>query len=652
MVAVIATNVDIAEEVELGRTLLAQGHLETAQRVLVKVCQAQPEHAEAFRMLASVLSKRGDERRARPLVDYADELDAQRTNELPSGADDIPPGAQTRRARSGVGQPAEAPMTKEASPFELPDIKAAPAAQRPLTLPQPAPSASAGLPAMTLPRPAPTPPKRGRGWLLVTLILGLGLAAGAVALYQMRGRGKVVRPSPREELDRALASGTLELLMRARDIAKIALESGPFEPDSLVRLGLVNALLTSDYAVEAKKDAEDALDRAQSGPEAGKERRSLASAARALLALADGDRSLANQHVNAAMAASAGEPTAFVLLASGRVRALAGDAAGAARDLDRAMGMSPDLAPVVIDWAASQMEGGNPVTARRALATLLDKSTENSKARLLFADAERALGETDWVKNVELACHSDVKISRIVRSACAVESAAQARLEGERTVAIRKAKAVSQTMDDPYLLGQSSLLLASLGEVDAADEVLARARKAGDPTMPALRWADLAIRLGRAENPQTLPAMDRPAGPERDLTALRLAYARGGGDALAQTLKEIPPGVLDIDWDVRALAALADPTGPTKQELAVLEKRGDKGNPAASYVLGLLAMRDKDFKLVVRRLEKALSLQADTCQAAIQYLDASARVGRTAQPNRGALRGIHARNSKCPIPEP
>jgi Tfp pilus assembly protein PilF len=646
MVAVIAANVDIAEEVELGRTLLVQGHLETAQRVLVKACQARPEHAEAFRVLALVLSKRGDDRRAQTLLDYVDELDVPRAKAIPTPVEDAPSDAETRRTRLG------AHMLRDAPPVSAPEPKAPPAPVRVLSLPKPAQTVSSGLPVMTLPRPTPVPPKRRKGWFLLAVFLALGAAGAVVAAYQLRGRAKVTRPSPRDELDRALASGTLELLMRARDLAKLALDTGPFEPDSLVRLGLVNALLASDYAVESKKDAEDALARAEGTTEPSKERASLICTARALLGLAQGDRAMAREQVDAALASAGGEPTAFALLASGRVRALAGDAAGAARELDRAMGMGPDLAPVVIDWAASQLDGGNPVTARRALATLVDKNPENSKARLLFAETERALGETEWVKNVELACHSDVKISRIVRSACAVASAMQFRLDGERTTAIRKAKAAAQTTTEPFLLGQVSLLLASLGEVDAAEDVLLRAHKSADVSVVALRWADLAIRLSRVENPQTLPAMDRPAGPERDLTALRLAYARGGSAGLAEALKGLPPGILDIDWDVRALALLANPNGPPKQDLAALEKRGDKGNPAASYVLGLLAMRDKDYKLAARRLEKSLSLQADTCQAAILYWGLAEHLGRGAQPNKAYLRGIRARNAKCPIPEP
>jgi tetratricopeptide (TPR) repeat protein len=646
MVAVIAANADIAEEVELGRTLLVQGHLDTAQRVLVKVCQAQPEHAEAFRVLALVLAKRGDDKRSQTLSDYANELDSQRTNEIPTSIDDPPSDAETRRNRL---VPQMIPRSKEPQPVARQEPMAPVA---PISLPQPVQAPPAGLPVMTLPRPSPIgPPKRRRVWAFLAMFLGMGVAAAAVVGYQMYGRGKSARPSPREELDRALVSGTLEILMRARDVAQLALENGTPEPDSLVRLGLVNALLASDYAVDAKKDAESALKRALGGPDVSKERMALDATARALLALVDGNRAMAKEQVETAMSVAGGDVPAFALLASGRVRALAGDAAGAARDLDRAMGASPDLAPVVVDWAASQLDGGNPVTARRALAALLEKNPENSRARLYFAETERALGEPDWVKNIEHACRSDVKISRNIRAACAVESALQARLDGDRTGALRKAKAVSQTTEDPFLLGQISLLLATLGETDAADDVLARARKAADGSIPAIKWADLAIRLSRGENAQTIPLVEHPAGPERDLVALRLAYARGGAEGLAAALKGLPPGILDIDWDIRAFSVLAGENGPTKPELTALEKRGDKGNPVVSYALGLLASRDKDYKLAVRRLEKALSLHGDACLAATLYLTAVGHAGRGVQANKSALRGVHNHNAKCPLGE-
>ena len=648
----IAANADIAEEVELGRTLLVQGHLETAQRVLLKVCQEQPEHAEAFRVLALVLSKRGDDRRARPLLEYADELDAQRTRELPATLDDVPSDAETPLNRLAM-PPALRPGVAAKS-----FVPAAPGRQPSPSKPESLPARQVASPSSSSPSypsaalvPAPAPKSR-RGLAVFMVVLCAALAAGGVAAYKQYGMAKSTRPSPREELDRSILSGTLEQLMRARDVARMALDTGAPDADSLARLGLLNAFLVDDYAVEARKDAEDALRRAGAGPEISKERAAIVASARSLLAHAAGERAAARQHADAAMAAVAPDLSAFGLLASARVRSLAGDVEGTARDLDRALGIAPELAPVVVDWATSRLDGGDPVAARRALVALLDRNQDNSRALLLLAESERALGEPNWVKSLEKACGSDAKISRSIRAACAVESALQARIDGDRAGALRKVKAVSQSSEDPQILGPASLLLALLGESDAAEEVLARARKAADPTHVPLLWADLAVRLSRGETVQTVArALEHPAGPERDLVALQAAYGRAGAPGLAAALKVLPPGILDIDWDMRAYAALGREGGPPKPELLTLEKRSEKGSPVISYVLGALAARDKDYKLAMRRLEKALAGHGDACQAAALYLDAVKRLGHGAQPNKPGLRNVRAHNGKCPLPE-
>jgi uncharacterized protein HemY len=238
-----------------------------------------------------------------------------------------------------------------------------------------------------------------------------------------------------------------------------------------------------------------------------------------------------------------------------------------------------------------------------------------------------------------------------VRAQCAVGSAAQSRLEGDRGGALRKARAAAQTTEDPEALAQLALLLALMGEVDGADALLGRAAKAADPAALALRWADLAIRLGRGEKGESLPIVENPAGPERDLVALRAAYARGGSVALAATLKALPPGIADIDSEVRTFAKLEREGAMPKTEIAVLEKRAERWNPVASYVLGLFAMHDKSYKLAARRLETALAWHGDACQAALVYLEAVKRAGRPVQANKAALRALHARNAKCPLPD-
>jgi tetratricopeptide (TPR) repeat protein len=649
----IAAKADNIEEVELGRALLSQGHLETAQKVLLKVCQEQPDLAQAFRVLAEILDRRGDGRRARTLAEYADELEGRRTSEIRGTGDDVPSEAEARQDRPASPAAGAPPAVAKIHERLVAPPSMGTAAEGPLTLPSlqsqnPAASSRASAPALPV---ASAPRARGRVLPVLLSLLAMIAVAATVVGYTLYVRGKQSRPSAREELDRALASGSLEGLMRARELARIHVQSRTPDADALVRLALVNALLVADYAVDADKEAEDALKRAEGTPTPSPERDALAATVRALLALAAGDRTLAKEQAQLAVAANGAEAPAFALLASARVRSLAGDAEGAAKDLDRALGIAPDLLPVAVDWAASRIDGGDAVVARRTLLAMLGKSPDNSRARLMLADAERALGEADWTKRLDTACASDSKISRAVRAACATESALQARLDGDRAGALRKAKAIAQTTDDPRLLGQLSLLVALLGEIDAADEILQRVGKRADFAMVPLQWAGFAIRLGRSESVQATPLLEHAAGPERHLVALRAAYARSGKDGLATLLKGLPPGILDIDWDVRAFAVLAHESAPSKPELAALEKKGEKGNPVAAYVLGLFALQEGDYKLAARRFERSLSWHGDGCRAATLYLDAFSHLGRGAVLNKAGLRAVRARNAKCPLPE-
>ena len=102
---------------------------------------------------------------------------------------------------------------------------------------------------------------------------------------------------------------------------------------------------------------------------------------------------------------------------------------------------------------------------------------------------------------------------------------------------------------------------------------------------------------------------------------------------------------------MRTFAKLEREEPLPKAEVTALEKRAERWNPMASYVLGLLAMRDKSYKLAARRLEKALAWHGDTCQAAVVYLEAVKRAGRSVQLNKALLRALHARNGKCPVPD-
>jgi tetratricopeptide (TPR) repeat protein len=494
----------------------------------------------------------------------------------------------------------------------------------------------------------PAPKARSKKGRIVVSLVVLGLLAGAGVYGYRFLKPSPRRPSPGEELDSALASGSFDRLMRIRDRARTALAGPSPDADALVRLALTDAYLALDFGVAATKQAEEALRRMPPADPSKPQMFALAMAARSLLALDAGDRVAAQQHVDAGLAKAGMQPPPSLLFASARLRSLAGDLAAAGKDLDRAIAVAPDYAPVVADWALQRLSSGDAASTRRVLKDFLAKNKSAPRVQLAEAEVERALGESTWKKRADLACHGDNRAARGLRAACLLASAQDARMDGERATAIRKARAAAQGSDDPWVLADSALILALLGEIDVAEEILIRSRKLADNAAAHLAWADLAIRLGRNQT-AALPT-SRPFLPEHNLLVLRAAYLKGGGAAMAAAVKDVPAGPIEIDADLRIYTELgAD--GVPRTDRATLEKRADHGNPVAAFVLGVLAAREDDHKRAAKRLEKALSGHGDACRAALLYLSALQAQEPPAEPSRAPLQALHARNAACPIPE-
>lgn len=660
---------DISEDLLLGRTLLEQGHLSTAQRVLVKLCQQHPDNAEAFRGLGDVLHRKGDETRARIISEYAADLhipDAKtpRPTPLPEMR---PVAASAAPAPAALPPVRKPPLVAPRSEFVTPLVDpftplvdavnsrstpvtppAVPAAMPRMASASQAVAVSGG-PEAAAPASAKPAAKFGKyaaAAAALVLLAGLGVLG-----YRAYKPGQRRGPAPREELDSALASGSFDRLMRARDRARTALAGTEPDADALVRLALVEAFLALDHGVPGAKSAEEDLRRLRPGDRPNPQRLALVEAVRALLALAAGDREIARQHMEVGLAWASAKPPPVLLFVSARVRALAGDTVGAGKDLDRARQLAPDFAPVVADWAAQRLDSGDASAARRVAREFLARNKTASRVQLVVAEAERALGENAWSKHVESACRGDNRVSRGVRAACWLASAQEARLDGERATATRKARAAGQISEDACVLADSALVLASLGEIDAADEVLVRARKLADEKAVPLAWATLAIRLGRGQTEGAAPPAERPAQPERHLVALRAAYLKGGGAALAVAIKNVPASFSEIDPDLRTFMELGREGGLSPSEQATLERRAERGSPVAAFVLGILAARASDHKQAARWLEKALAGHGDACRAALLYLSALQAQERPSPPNRASLRALHARNAQCPIPE-
>jgi tetratricopeptide (TPR) repeat protein len=525
-------------------------------------------------------------------------------------------------------------------------------------VPLPAVPLEPSQPARVVPMPAQPAPaiprkKSKKGKVLAFLIfLGL-LGGGGVYGYRFWQQRQPQKPSfaAGEELDGALASGSLDRMMRIRDKARTALMAPNPDPDGLVRLALVDAMLSLDYGIASAKSADETLRQLPPPDPNQPQLQAMAAAVKGALSLDAGDRLSAQQHVQAGLTKAGSKPPTILLLLSARVHSLSGDLASAGQELDRAMAAAPDFAPVVADWGLLKLDAGDPTSARRVLKEFLGKNKTATRVQLTAAEVERALGESAWKRHVDIACHGDSRAARGLRAACTLAAAQDARLDGERASAIRKAKAAAQGVDDIRILSDAAMVLALLGEIDSADELLERARKVAEPTAPPLAWASLAVRLGRGQVDGPAPPSDHPPLPERALLTLRAEYLKGGGPAMAKVVKNVAAGLPELDSDLRTYMELASEGELSKTDRVNLERRADRGNPVAAFVLGVLAARDNDHKVAVKRLEKAMSGHGDACRAALLYLQAVQAQDKPPQPNRNALRALRERCAACPLPE-
>jgi tetratricopeptide (TPR) repeat protein len=452
----------------------------------------------------------------------------------------------------------------------------------------------------------------------------------------------------RAKMNSAISAGTLRSLIAARDLGKQMLASAPGDGDTLASLAFIDALLVRDYAFGQRSDAEAALARAQAVAAPPAARSGTLQATCAIVALTAGKLAEAQQCAEKAVAATPdGAPA---LLAAARVKIHNADLEGARRDLERLLQRTPDFSEAVLDWAAIWIDLGDPSTASQSLREQIKRTPDHLRARLLLAEAERALGDRSAAEGLEAACRAESKESPALRVGCLLAASSQSRLAGEHQQAVRSARAAGAEMpDEPRVLAAAALGMAVLGEIDAADEALKRARTLARETSVPIAWADMAVKLGRRQVVVPSHLMDTAVGPERRLVAARLILAYEGAGALAKHLKNVPRGLVLIDPDLHAISQIAEDSG-ARGDRTDLEKRADHGDPVASYVLGRLLERHAADP-AAKRLEKALWGHGDACEAAVIYRRLLKQLGYESAPQR-IMRELKSRNAQCPAAQP
>jgi tetratricopeptide (TPR) repeat protein len=679
----------VTGQVALGRALIGRGRMREAQEQLVEAARANPEHGDAFRWLGELVLRRGQPDKARTLLEYAEELlpSDTRVAELLSEAggspqtrpsrprtdfedtrvgdvrrlaermhEDPPSAAKTNGHHPG---PTEEAITAEFEPQAGKNgSEASKAGQGPAPPPISERSALEVRRHTTLGRAG----RIRELWLRGGAPARFGAIAAAVVLLAAsaywlapRGEGPVARPGESApgkplvaavDMTAAIAAGSLDGLAAVRALGKQLLETPNANPDQLAAAAFASALLASDYGVAGLADALELANAAGKAQPAAPARTALIEASRALAALSGGH--LTEAQAAATRAVIAAPESAEALFVSGRVQLRLGKVVEARAALAKAVSRVPVIAAAALDRAAAALDAGEAEAAATEVGGLLARQND-LRAQLILADAERLAGRPPSGKGLKERCREEGRESPIIRTSCAAEAAVNARLAGDRAAAVRAARAATVGGGrNPRALAVGALVLANLGENEAATDALRKIRDDSGPGFVPRAFAQLAVTLGRGETPAATGPLPAATSPDARLAAARLAFAQGGQKALSELLTGYAPAFFEQDPDLAAFALLAKDPPLDPEVLKPFEERADKAGGLAAYVLGRLALAAGDAKAAAPRLQRAIQSSSEACEAArlLMTIDKKARPSALATDAKIASY-LRSNNSTC-----
>ncbi|HXI59462.1 MAG TPA: hypothetical protein VNO55_25520, partial [Polyangia bacterium] len=418
------------------------------------------------------------------------------------------------------------------------------------------------------------------------------------------GRSLGATAQVRADMEADLAAGTLQRLLQARDAGRRLLadqksvagdQRDQRDNDSgRMTLGFVIGLLALDYGVPVDKVEAQRLTADPAGATAASDATVLAAqaAARALLALAEGDPLASAQAVRTGLADAPDDRR--VLLAAIATRYRSGDVAGAAALLDRQARLGEIWGAARPTVAALQIDRGRADAAWAVLRPASASGSDDALILLLIEEARRADGNRARpgaalspvpavsAERIDKACARDQIISSSVRAACLLNQAVTQRLAGNRGAALTSARQVAAlNSPNPRILGALAQLLANLGEIDEAAAQAEKGSHLASAAFPPLAWANVAIAIGRG-GPASPPAGIQPGGSESRLVSARASEPAGPFPAA---------GASDPDPDLRWLSSLGLWGANHRQVIKFvesLESRSDR-SPVTAYVAGMLA---------------------------------------------------------------
>ncbi len=664
----------VTAQVALGRALIGRGHWAEAREVLIGAAKANPDHGDAFRWLGDLALQEGERERARTLLEYAEELLPADTKvadllvqaggkplmRVPRPSSDFE-HTQVKDARGLAERMHEDPPAINGAGRSVDDDRTP--VVEPLNRFDPAAEPTPAVQSL----PIDQPESLKSSWVRILALAGAVTLAVALVVAVLRERPSIEPPvaevssSPPapsstrrrnvdpEPLRLQILESSAESLQKVRAVGKEAGLEISGDGDLSAIVALADALLAADWGVSAATEALQAADLAEKVRPPTPTRTATFEAARAITAAAQGRMGEARAAAERALAAGSAGPEGRY--AGGRVKVLGGELGAARVDLERALDSAPTFVAAALDHAAVLIDSGEAAASAAELDKQLASRPGDLRARLLLGEAGRAASRPVDSTPTRTACREQGGAHAPLRAACALEAAAVGRLEGDRPGAVRSARAAaaSGVMGLHAVRGtaQAALILASLGEIDAASEVLAKVRDHVGSSFASRVWAEAAIALGRGEKVSSA-ALSTPPGPEARLVAARMSFAQGGPGALAATLGRLGPAAVDYDPDLKSFSALALEGRLSSRWKADLERRASKGSPVAAYALGRNALAAGDRRTAARRLARALKGHGDACEAArlLLTIDRRHRPASVASDSRVAA-ALKGRSSAC-----
>jgi hypothetical protein len=513
--------------------------------------------------------------------------------------------------------------------------------------------------AKSLLHPPPAPAKDGCSMTRVLAVLvAIMLTIAGIAELATWLRSRSLWTRYREELVHEVESGSLPRLLKAKALANRILAGKP-DRDTQAVLAMTNAFLASTYGLPTGPEAQADIDACQAASSGTPRRNAVLGAAQAMVAMASGDLPLAQAHAQRAAEATRGEP--YPLLALAMVNARSGAMVAANKLLEALMVREPGLNLAVALWAEVRLDLGDAESARPVLRALVARAPDNTRARLLLSEAERALGspvagsgpeknapsamENAEATSLAMACARDAGVSPAIAAACELDAAAAARLAGLRGKARTHAlRAAAVAAAEPRVLATNAQILAQLGQIDAAAKLAEDAARFAGPMMPALAWARLGIGLGRG-GVEVMPPTLRVSSPDTRLFAARAAFAAGGASNLATFLAQLKmPRAADPDLDF--IARCAPAKSSNRHARLDSDDEAELRGPVGAYVAGVLARLDGDPHAAANRLRLALDGHGDACRAAGEY-QAALRALKRPLPPEAEFRPLQVANALC-----